>query len=235
MASKLTRWAVKLSSFRYVIEAIPGEYNHMADLLTRCTIQPRREISRISKVLVVHAPIAPQDSATPEWPGLNDLIQAQRRTSESKPALCQIYKRGATVFESGVLWIPDSNKEMQLRLLIAVHAGLGGHSGAATTLRGMRNFVRWTTMEEDIKAFVGSCIHCLSTTTGGKVPRPPAQTLHATKPNKMLHMDLLYIYPGVEGYEYVLVLKDDFSSYFCLGKCKAADAESTVKGLIDWF
>ena len=39
-ACKLTRWAVKMSSFRYVIEAVPGEQNHWADVLTRWAVQP---------------------------------------------------------------------------------------------------------------------------------------------------------------------------------------------------
>ena len=67
------------------------------------------------------------------------------------------------------------------------------------------------------------------------MPRPMAQTLHATAPNKLLHMDFLYIYPGIGSLEYVLVLKDDFSSYVRLVACKAADAEHTVGALMDWF
>lgn len=34
-ASKLMRWALKLSVFRYVIEHVPGERNVWADMLTR--------------------------------------------------------------------------------------------------------------------------------------------------------------------------------------------------------
>ena len=124
---------------------------------------------------------------------------------------------------------------MQLRLLIAAHTGPGGHRGASTKARGMEKFVKWPSLEEDAKAFVGSCLYCLSTKTGGKVPRPMAQTLHATMPKKLLHMDFLYIYPGVGGYNYVLVLKDDFSSYVWLVKCKAADAGHTARALMGWF
>ena len=232
-ACKLTRWAVKLSSFRYVIEAIPGERNHWADLLTRWAVQPRSAVSRVAKLVM--APIAPQLSEDPEWPDLGSLRSAQQNATEEMPPECMVDHMGLARFESKALWVPDSDKSMQLRLLVAAHTGPGGHRGASTTVRGMRDFVMWTSMEDDAKAFVGSCLHCLSTTTGGKVPRPMAQTLHATAPNKLLHMDFLYIYPGVDGYNYVLVLKDDFSSYVSLVKCKAADAEHTAKALVDWF
>lgn len=232
-ASKLTRWAVKLSSFRYVIEAIPGEKNHMADLMTRWAVQPRTGVARLARIVM--APIFPQTSEETDWPDLDALRLSQQNALGTRPSECKIDSRGVSRFSSGAIWIPDSDRCMQLRLLIAAHTGIGGHRGASTTLRGMSEFVQWSSMEPDAKSFVGSCLHCLSTTTGGKVPRPMAQTLHATEPNKMLHMDYLYIYPGVDGYNYVLVLKDDFSSYVSLIKCKAADAEHTAEALISWF
>jgi RNase H-like domain found in reverse transcriptase len=40
-ASKLMRWAVKLSSFRYVIEALEGDRNLFPDLLTRWAVRPK--------------------------------------------------------------------------------------------------------------------------------------------------------------------------------------------------
>lgn len=232
-ASKLTRWAVKLSSFRYVIEAIPGEENYFADLLTRWAVRPRDVAARVSALAV--APVAPALSGEWDWPDLGALRVAQSEAEEPVPAGCKVDTDGIARVGSGAVWIPDSNKVIQLRLLIAAHAGAAGHRGAATTMRAMESFVTWTTMPEDTKSFVASCLHCLSTTTAGTVPRPMAQTLHATEPNKLLHMDYLYIFPGVEGYEYILVLKDDFSSYVRLVKCKSADAENTVQALQDWF
>jgi RNase H-like domain found in reverse transcriptase len=56
-ASKLMRWAVKLSSFRYSIEAIAGDVNKFADLLTRWAVRPRSTLSRLARL--VTAPISP--------------------------------------------------------------------------------------------------------------------------------------------------------------------------------
>jgi RNase H-like domain found in reverse transcriptase/Reverse transcriptase (RNA-dependent DNA polymerase) len=44
-ASKLMRWAVKLSSFRYTIEAIAGDANKFADLLARWAVHPHSSLS----------------------------------------------------------------------------------------------------------------------------------------------------------------------------------------------
>jgi transposase InsO family protein len=61
-----------------------------------------------------------------------------------------------------------------------------------------------------------------------------AQTLHAPKPNLLLHFDYLFIGNGL-GRNYILVLKDDFSSYARLFLARAADAETTARALTDWF
>ncbi len=44
-ASKLMRWAIKLSAFRYVIEHVPGERNVWADMLTRWAVAPKNSTS----------------------------------------------------------------------------------------------------------------------------------------------------------------------------------------------
>jgi hypothetical protein len=48
-------------------------------------------------------------------------------------------------------------------------------------------------MAKDVKVFVQNCLHCVATMPGVKVPRLLGTQLHATKPNKILHFDFLYI------------------------------------------
>jgi transposase InsO family protein len=40
---------------------------------------------------------------------------------------------------------------------------------------------------------------------------------------------------STDGAKYVLIVKDDYSSYVRLKQCKKADADSTVSVLIEWF
>jgi RNase H-like domain found in reverse transcriptase len=51
-ASKLMRWAVKLSSFCYTVEAIAGDVNKFADLLTRWAVRPRSTISSLARLVL---------------------------------------------------------------------------------------------------------------------------------------------------------------------------------------
>jgi Integrase core domain/Chromo (CHRromatin Organisation MOdifier) domain len=50
-----------------------------------------------------------------------------------------------------------------------------------------------------------------------------------------LHMDYIFMGKAEAGQSYILMLKDDFSSYARLVPCRAADAESTIDALLEWF
>ena len=90
-------------------------------------------------------------------------------------------------------------------------------------------------MTEDVKNFCKSCLHCQSTLGGDRVPRPLGHALHADKPNELLHFDFLYIGPGTNSYECVLIIKDDASSYVWLEPTTAANAKSATTALTRWF
>lgn len=60
-------------------------------------------------------------------------------------------------------------------------------------------------------------------------------SLHADKPNHIIHFDYCYIGMSNRGFKYVLVIKDDFSSFTWLVPCESADAEATVDALVSWF
>lgn len=68
-------------------------------------------------------------------------------------------------------------------------------------------------MREDTKAFVNDCLLCSPARTGNRIPRRLSITAHVTRPGAFLHFDFSYLGCcfGIE--EYVLVLKDDLSSY----------------------
>ena len=73
-------------------------------------------------------------------------------------------------------------------------------------------------------------------TAGGAIaPRPLAHAMHATRPNEMLHFDFLYIGPSRRGFQCVLILKDDLSSYPWLEPCELADAATAAYTLMQWL
>jgi hypothetical protein len=70
------RRAVKLSNFRYGIEAIAGEVNMFADLLTLWAVRPRSTISRLARL--VSAPISLSLCSEYDWPNLDSQKCATR-------------------------------------------------------------------------------------------------------------------------------------------------------------
>jgi Integrase zinc binding domain len=115
---------------------------------------------------------------------------------------------------NNALWIPERAVELQLLLCVEAHCRSAGHRAYEATLGAIKEYVTWTTMTKDVKVFVQNCLHCIATIPGDKVPRPLGTQLHATKPNEILHIDFLYIGLSRDGkYQYLLLLKDDFSGY----------------------
>ena len=111
----------------------------------------------------------------------------------------------------------------------------GGHSGYRSTLTALRNFCTWNTIDRDVKIVFNICLLCQSAISGDKTPRLFGQALQATKPNEALHMDYLYMGPSESGHKYLLLVKNDLSSYFWLVPAITADSGTTIEALTSWF
>jgi hypothetical protein len=61
------------------------------------------------------------------------------------------------------------------------------------------------------------------------------EALHASKPNQVIHFEILYMGPSVDYFKYVLIVKDDCSNYVWPKQRKNADDYSTAAVLIKWF
>ena len=237
-ACKLMRWAVKLSTFRYVIEHLAGDRNVWADMLTRWAVQ-ERNIVRVSKLQTLKslmlAPISPHLDAKLDWPRREDIMKAQAKTTEVPDKAFRNQNNFLFINEKGIVWIPDEAQLLKLRILIAAPTGIGGHRGYRTTETCIRAHFWWKSLANDVEAFVRSCFHCIASETGEIVPRPLGHALHATRPNEMIHFDNCYISKGEDSYCCILVIKDDFSGYVWLIPTTEADAKTTADALLSWF
>jgi hypothetical protein len=61
------------------------------------------------------------------------------------------------------LWIPERAVELQLRLCVEAHCRSARHGAYEATLGAFREYVAWTTMAKDVKAFVQNYLHCVAT------------------------------------------------------------------------
>ena len=91
------------------------------------------------------------------------------------------------------MWIPVSDGQLQVRLIIYAHMRDSEHRGVAATLVRLQEVCVWSGMEAQIREFVRQCLHCADTRSGDVVPRPLGETVHGTAPNEAVHFDYLYV------------------------------------------
>lgn len=95
--------------------------------------------------------------------------------------------------ENGIIYIPSNNQELQLRIAVSAHHGLGGHRGYIATCSIIKENMYWENMEEDIKAFLQGCLVCRLSESGEKIRGPLGSQIHASKVSELLHLDYLYV------------------------------------------
>ena len=87
-ASKLMRWAIKLSALHYVIEHLPVNLNVRADMLTSWAVRHTRTVDATkipcAKSLML-APINPYTDSLLDWPNLKDIKNSQTFSVEKTP------------------------------------------------------------------------------------------------------------------------------------------------------
>ena len=233
-ASKLMRWALRLSSYSYVIEHISGDKNVWADMLTRWAAPSNQTVCSMRIKSMIFAPISPHLETTYDWPKMRDVRESQQASSEAAPRRFT-QQNGLYIDSKHVYWIPSNDDQMKTRILVAGHAGIAGHRGISTTKEGIVQHFWWKNCHDDIESFVKSCLHCLLTASNDIIPRPLGHALHASRPNEIIHFDFCYIMQGEQDQAYVLVIKDDFSGYVWLLPAKNADSSTTADGLLTWF
>lgn len=117
-----------------------------------------------------------------DWPTPASFGAIQEQFITDEPINLQ-YVEGLWENAANAIWIPEKSENMQLRIFIAAHTGLGGHRGQNATEFAIRAKYFWYTLTVDVRIFVKSCIHCLSTTGSEKIPRPFGPAMYGNDPN----------------------------------------------------
>ena len=228
VVNKIERWALSLSAFRYSISHVPGDQNLWADLLSRWGAKDNYEKPDYSINALFEAPISPDRDPDFTWPTIEEIINVQQEATKAEkiPEGLSL-KSGALVTSTEAIWLPSTAEDLQLRICIIGHCGRGGHRGAETTFRNIQKHFIWNTMKTDIITFCNTCLHCQATIGGKRIPRPLSHALHTDTPNELIHFDFLYMGESVTGQTYVMIIKDDASSFVWLEPCASADAQTT--------
>ena len=241
--NKVKRWAIALSVFDYTIAHIDGEENVWADLLSRWGNPDRtnkegtesgRKHLHLSRLF--RAPVAPEFDDDFQWPQHDDIVSAQKSITSEIVNMHELSMMdGIWKTTTGATYIPEDATHLQLRLCVVGHFGRGGHRGLQATQQSIMTHFYWNHIKEDITTFHKSCLHCLSTNQGPRVTRPLGHAMHSTSPNELIHFDFIYMNESYDGQTYVLMIKDDASSYAWLIPSITADAKAAATGLVSWF
>ena len=224
---KVLRWAVRMSMYNYVCMHIKGADNVWADLLGRWSATPK-----VRRIISIPPLVSTQDKEF-EWPSDTEIARLQSKHAATRPE--SVFKHdGLWKNQAYAVWIPDESADLQLRICIVGHTTAAGHRGQSATEIAIRKHFFWKSMTTDIRTFVKACIHCISTLKGGKEPRPLGSALHGSEPNDLLQFDFLEMAPSNTGAKYILLLRDDFSSYAWLIPFAAANAENAADAIIEW-
>lgn len=209
----------------------------MADIMTRWMRGYRRptpstqRVNRIQQQQTTHlVPTVPVEQTN--WPTRDILCDAQQ-TAPTTPASAIADEDGLLRVDNKV-WVPDDDDSLKLKLLTIAHAGQAGHRGGEATAASLREESTWKGLTTDAKDFVSNCLLCVLSRSGSKVPRPLAITLHASRPNEVLHFDYPYLGEGDNDKQYAFVVKDDFSGYASLSATASASALHAAGVLARW-
>jgi hypothetical protein len=238
---------MSVSSYR--IEHVMGELNYWKDLMTRWGVgwiagSGHIEYGKMAG-LFAQPYISRSEYDALEFPSKKEIILVQQsavneyeRFQQSKATAPQEVPpqqvdAGGMRRMSNALWIPERAVELQLRLCVEAHCRSTRHRAFEDSRGAIKKYVARKLMAKDVKVFVQNCLHCVATIPGYKVPCPLGMMLHATKPNEILHFDLLYIGLSRDGKcMYLLLLKDVLSGYQWLVPRRTADAAATIVALM---
>lgn len=167
------------------------------------------------------------------WPTHDELVSTQAAHDALRPVDVSRDADGLYKNHFGAVWIPDVSEDLQLRLCVIAHTGSSRHRAATATEHALRQHFFWSTISEDIKPFVCSCIHYLSTVGGGKIPRPFGPAVHGTAPINLLQFDYIEIAAATSAEKYILMLQDGYSNFCWLFAFPDTDAENAARAIID--
>lgn len=127
-ASKLMRWEIKLSAFRYNIKHLAGDQNNWADMLTRWAVRKKTSFTAVKALKLSTFMVAPVSTEKEEldWLNMADIINSQHQTEETPPSSFKLTDGVIRNFKRQV-WIPTGDTLLKVRILIAAHTRQGGH------------------------------------------------------------------------------------------------------------
>jgi transposase InsO family protein len=216
-SSRLTRWAVKLSEYDFVVEHRPGTKMRHADALSRSVNQVERDLVLSREII---------------------------KDEQQKDEACREYRHCENFWndEEGVLYY-QTNKgpprivtpsALILTVLKCYHElPFTAHQGVKRTIDFIDKKYWWETMRKDVTDFIKMCDACLRRKTGHKVKAPLGDDLKATEFLDIVSLDIVGTLPVAEqGNKYLLTFIDHYTRFCDAIPIARQDTETIAKEFV---
>jgi hypothetical protein len=189
-SSRLTRWAVKLSEYDFIVEHRPGTKMRHADALSR-------NINQVERDMVLSREII--------------------RDEQEKDDACMKYKHYENfwVDMDGMLYHQASNgpphivipASLVVTVLKCYHdLPFTAHQGVNRTIEFISRKYWWGTMRQEVTEFIKKCDACSRRKTGSKIKALLGEDLKATEFLDIVSLDIVGPLPVTEqGNKYLLI------------------------------
>jgi hypothetical protein len=255
---KVYRWLYTLSHFRIIsMQHLPGVRNIWADLLSRwghptyrkdvvhvnaAKVNKKFQLNTVSNEFL-NLQYAYEHSNF-DMPSREKLISVQQTEKLGENDLLFLQNNqnclridNDLIYYKDKIWIPCSERLILLCIMITAHDSHVGHNNIAQTKEKIKCLFYWQNMDKDIHDFVFHCLACSKTKDGSTIPRPWGRSIVASRFGEVIHFDYLYIDKSIKSrhyFEYILVLKDNFTNFVELIACEHADHYNVVTALQSW-
>jgi hypothetical protein len=126
--------------------------------------------------------------------------------------------------------IPDD----RFTLIGEYHNSIAGHFGVERTLSKLRqNGHSWLLMREHVRSYIKHCPCCQKMSVLKPIIEAKPFTTATYEPMVRVSIDTVGPLPKKDGYEYVLVIIDNFTRFVELYPCKTTQAEEAAKLLLN--
>ncbi|POM63297.1 hypothetical protein PHPALM_27403, partial [Phytophthora palmivora] len=240
---KLLRWALKLMSYRYVIEHVDGASNVWADMLSRWAGQPattvhlkrftraQRKRKQLKARTKKPSSLRPLDAEGFTWPTLAEFRTSQQQHQAPAGAMPDKHK---VLRVDQRIWVPHACVDLTQRLCVIAHCGAQGHRGEQAMVNHLRKLFHIPDLRNVVHTFVSTCMLCPHVKGGKMIKRPWSETIDCNERNGVLHWDFLSLGDSFGDSKYLLVLKDH-ATHFCeLVVGDAADSAVATAAILDW-